>query len=89
MVKFSMPLMGLMLLCWWATVTEAKYIKYKDPKQPLGVRIKDLMARMTLQEKIGQMVQIEREAASADIMKKYFIGKTDSKSLIKRLSRNS
>ncbi|KAJ9698947.1 hypothetical protein PVL29_007830 [Vitis rotundifolia] len=63
-----------MLLCWWATVTEAKYIKYKDPKQPLGVRIKDLMARMTLQEKIGQMVQIEREAASADIMKKYFIG---------------
>ena len=66
--------MGLMLLCWWATVTEAKYIKYKDPKQPLGVRIKDLMARMTLQEKIGQMVQIEREAASADIMKKYFIG---------------
>ncbi|KAJ9698948.1 hypothetical protein PVL29_007830 [Vitis rotundifolia] len=74
MVKFSMPLMGLMLLCWWATVTEAKYIKYKDPKQPLGVRIKDLMARMTLQEKIGQMVQIEREAASADIMKKYFIG---------------
>ncbi|WJZ89419.1 hypothetical protein VitviT2T_008640 [Vitis vinifera] len=74
MVKFSMPLMGLMLLCLWATVTEAKYIKYKDPKQPLGVRIKDLMARMTLQEKIGQMVQIEREAASADIMKKYFIG---------------
>lgn len=49
-------------------------MKYKNPKQPLGVRIKDLMSRMTLEEKIGQMVQIEREVASADVMKKYFIG---------------
>lgn len=56
-------------------VTEAKYIKYKDPKLPLGARLKDLMARMTLEEKVGQMVQIERQSASADIMEKYFIGK--------------
>lgn len=55
--------------------TEAKYIKYKDPKLALGARLKDLMARMTLEEKIGQMVQIERQSASADIMEKYFIGK--------------
>ena len=72
MVKFSMA--ALILLCWWSeTVAEA--VKYRDPKQPLGRRIKDLVARMTLEEKIGQMVQIERQAASADVMKNYFIGK--------------
>ena len=29
--------------------------KYLDPKQPIGVRVEDLLARMTLEEKIGQM----------------------------------
>lgn len=41
-------------------MADAEYLKYKDPKQPLGARIRDLMSRMTLEEKIGQMVQIER-----------------------------
>lgn len=56
-------------------MAEAKYMKYKDPKQPLNTRIKDLMSRMTLEEKIGQMVQIDRTVASAEVMKKYLIGK--------------
>ncbi|XP_057808618.1 uncharacterized protein LOC131023090 isoform X1 [Salvia miltiorrhiza] len=64
----------LVFLCLWATVAEAEYVKYKDPKQPLNVRIKDLMNRMTLEEKIGQMTQIERKVASPDVMKQYFIG---------------
>jgi hypothetical protein len=34
------------------------YIKYKDPKKQTNVRIEDLMSRMTLAEKIGQMTQI-------------------------------
>jgi hypothetical protein len=33
---------------------------------------------MTLAEKIGQMVQIEREVATPDVMTKYFIGKLSS-----------
>uniref|UniRef100_A0A5B7A058 beta-glucosidase n=1 Tax=Davidia involucrata TaxID=16924 RepID=A0A5B7A058_DAVIN len=75
MARFSIPMMGFVLLCIWAAVTEAaEYMKYKDPKQPLNVRIKDLISRMTLEEKIGQMVQIDRQVASADVMKKYFIG---------------
>ncbi|PIN20927.1 Glucan 1,3-beta-glucosidase [Handroanthus impetiginosus] len=74
MRMFSKPTMLLVVLCFWAAFTEADYLKYKDPKQPLGVRIKDLMGRMTLEEKIGQMTQIERKLATPDIMKKYFIG---------------
>ncbi|XP_016491165.1 uncharacterized protein LOC107810849 [Nicotiana tabacum] len=67
-------IMGFGLFYLLAVVTEAEHMKYKDPKQKLGVRIKDLMKRMTLEEKIGQMTQIERKVASADVMKKYFIG---------------
>jgi beta-glucosidase len=62
-----------MLLCCIVAAAEGT-LKYKDPKQPLGARIRDLMNRMTLQEKIGQMVQIERSVATPEVMKKYFIG---------------
>lgn len=55
-----------------------EYMKYKDLKQPLGVRLNDLLSRMTLEEKIGQMVQIERSVASAQVINKYFIGKIHS-----------
>nr|CAB3448751.1 unnamed protein product [Digitaria exilis] len=48
--------------------------RYKDPKQPLNTRINDLLRRMTLAEKIGQMSQIERENATANVMRDYFIG---------------
>ncbi|KAG6484576.1 hypothetical protein ZIOFF_053096 [Zingiber officinale] len=60
----------------WEMVVVAEYVKYKDPKQPLNVRIKDLLGRMTLAEKIGQMSQIERENATANpgALKTYFIG---------------
>ncbi|CAI0452419.1 unnamed protein product [Linum tenue] len=50
------------------------YLKYKDPKQPVGARIKDLVKRMTLEEKIGQMVQIDLTVASSDVMKNYYLG---------------
>ena len=64
----------LLLLCL-AWMGDAEYIKYKDPKLPVNIRIKDLLGRMTLAEKIGQTTQIERSVASADVMRKYFIGK--------------
>ncbi|RWW27955.1 hypothetical protein GW17_00007593 [Ensete ventricosum] len=64
----------LLFLACWTSVGEAEYMKYKDPKQSINVRIKDLMDRMTLAEKIGQMTQIERKVASAQVMKDYFIG---------------
>ncbi|XP_041027005.1 lysosomal beta glucosidase-like [Juglans microcarpa x Juglans regia] len=74
MAGSPISLMGLLLLCFWAAFIEAEFVKYQDPKQPVNVRIKDLMRRMTLEEKIGQMVQIDRSVASAEVMKKYFIG---------------
>lgn len=41
---------------------------------PAKPSIKDIVASMTLDEKIGQMVQAERSKISVDEVKKYFIG---------------
>lgn len=64
-----------LLLCCSALTEAAGYMKYKDPKVPIKARIEDLLGRMTLAEKIGQMSQIERLNATSDVLKKYFIGK--------------
>lgn len=52
----------------------AQYVKYKDAKQPINERVQDLLGRMTLEEKIGQMSQIERANATAEVIEKYFVG---------------
>lgn len=69
-------LMGILVWCCMATSENADTkMKYKDSNQPYNVRIKDLIGRMTLEEKIGQMIQIERNVSSPEVMRKYFIGK--------------
>ncbi|KAI3743356.1 hypothetical protein L1987_61063 [Smallanthus sonchifolius] len=68
-------LVFLMMVMWcWFSMAEAEYMLYKDPKQPPSVRVNDLMKRMTLEEKIGQMTQIERSVASNEAIKKDLIG---------------
>ncbi|KAJ3697164.1 hypothetical protein LUZ61_000869 [Rhynchospora tenuis] len=64
----------LTLLCCSAVTKAAEYMKYKDPKVPIKSRVEDLLRRMTLEEKIGQMSQIERLNATSDVLKNYFIG---------------
>ena len=39
---------------------------YRDATQPVTKRVKDLLGRMTLEEKIGQMTQAERGAVADD-----------------------
>ncbi|KAE8691649.1 hypothetical protein F3Y22_tig00110885pilonHSYRG00012 [Hibiscus syriacus] len=65
MGRFSILTLGFLLLFCLVVVTESTtYLKYKDPKQHVGVRIKYLMKRMTLAEKIGQITQIEHSVAT-------------------------
>ncbi|GMI83320.1 hypothetical protein like AT5G04885 [Hibiscus trionum] len=59
---------------WLAMVVGAENVRYKDPKQPVAVRVKDLISRMTLAEKIGQMTQIDRSVATEQILRDYSIG---------------
>ena len=39
---------------------------FKDPKRPVPERVADLLSRMTLEEKVGQMTQAERGAVFGD-----------------------
>ncbi|XP_068649865.1 uncharacterized protein [Aristolochia californica] len=71
-------------LLFWITVLfclsrafgddEQGHMKYKDANLPLNTRVKDILGRMTLAEKIGQMTQADRSVLSPEIMSKYFIG---------------
>jgi beta-glucosidase len=47
---------------------------YLDPAQPVPVRVADLLGRMSLDEKIGQMTQAERNAVSAADITSYRLG---------------
>ena len=45
-----------------------------DPTQPVEARVEDLLQRMTLEEKIGQMTQVEKDSIKPGDITKYFIG---------------
>lgn len=70
----NLVFMVVVLLYYTAAEGGAEYLTYKDPKQPLNARISDLLSRMTLAEKIGQIAQIEREVATPQVLKDHFIG---------------
>ncbi|XP_044984793.1 beta-glucosidase BoGH3B-like [Hordeum vulgare subsp. vulgare] len=63
------------LLLFWAVLgAEADHALYKDAAQPVEARVADLLGRMTLAEKIGQMTQIERLVATPEVLRDNFIG---------------
>jgi beta-glucosidase len=47
---------------------------YTDPTQPIEVRVEDLLSRMTMDEKIGQMTQVDKYAIRTGDITQYFIG---------------
>lgn len=73
-MEISGCLSFFLLIVSCLVAVEAGHPKYKDPKQPLNVRLNDLLGRMTLAEKIGQMSQLDRADLPPDVVKDYFIG---------------
>ena len=47
---------------------------YKDPLASVGDRVEDLLSLMTLEEKLGQMVQIDCTVANASVIQHFFVG---------------
>ncbi|BCJ77150.1 beta-glucosidase [Catellatospora sp. IY07-71] len=47
---------------------------YQDPALPVATRVADLMSRMTLDEKLGQMTQAERGSVTAADLTAYRLG---------------
>ncbi|KAL5580809.1 hypothetical protein UlMin_013251 [Ulmus minor] len=53
---------------------EMEYCIYRNQNESIEGRVKDLLSRMTLKEKIGQMTQIERRVANPQVIKDFAIG---------------
>ena len=49
-------------------------INSTDSSQPVESRVEDLIKRMTLDEKIGQMTQVEKDSIQTGDITRYFIG---------------
>lgn len=49
---------------------------YKNRNEPVEARIEDLISRMTVEEKIGQMTQIDRSVATPSVVREFFIGRS-------------
>ncbi len=47
---------------------------YRDPSQSVEARVKDLIERMTVAEKIGQMTQVEKGSLTPGDVTSFFIG---------------
>ncbi|HEX5838394.1 MAG TPA: glycoside hydrolase family 3 N-terminal domain-containing protein, partial [Anaerolineales bacterium] len=56
------------------TAPELGVILYTDPTQPVEARVEDLLKRMTLDEKIGQMTQVEKNSIKPGDISGYYIG---------------
>ncbi|MBX6766352.1 MAG: glycoside hydrolase family 3 C-terminal domain-containing protein [Actinomadura rubrobrunea] len=57
-----------------AAAQAAKLPAYLDARLPVHKRVEDLLSRMTLDEKIGQMTQAERAAVTPEDITRYRIG---------------
>ncbi|MGF7033983.1 beta-glucosidase [Paenibacillus mucilaginosus] len=57
-----------------AAESPAELAPYWNPKLPVEERVQDLLGRMTLDEKVGQMVQAERAHATPEDVKMYYLG---------------
>ncbi len=55
-------------------VSDQGPVIYTDSSQPVEARVEDLLKRMTLDEKIGQMTQVEKNSIPPTDVTKYFIG---------------
>lgn len=49
-------------------------IIYRDPSKSIDLRVQDLLRHMSLDEKIGQMTQVEKNSISAEDVARYGIG---------------
>ncbi|CAH9072575.1 unnamed protein product [Cuscuta europaea] len=70
----GIPLLAALLLCMAAAAAGGGYMLYKDPRRKTESRIRDLVRRMSVEEKVGQMAQVDRGDVTEEIMRDYSIG---------------
>ena len=65
-IRRGLAVAGAVVALAAGVAESAQAAVYENPHAPTFVRVKDLMRRMTLQEKIGQMTQAERDSVTDD-----------------------
>jgi beta-glucosidase len=73
-VLTAAALAGLILCCLAPSAAFAQTPPYKDPSLPVATRVNDLLSRMSLDEKLGQMTQAERNAVSGAQITQFRLG---------------
>jgi beta-glucosidase len=66
MTKYLRTLLLTAVMLALCAASASAAAPYQDPRQPVNQRVRDLLSRMTLQEKIGQMTQTERARVDND-----------------------
>jgi beta-glucosidase len=68
--------MAAVLFSLQMSSTFAQVPVYQNPKEPINKRVEDLLSKMTLEEKIGQMTQADNTAVKAkpEDIANYFMG---------------
>ena len=57
-----------------ASAAHAALLPYQDPSLPVATRVNDLLGRMSLDEKLGQMTQAERSAVTNSQITQFRLG---------------
>src|SRR5258708_15347412 len=66
-IRFAFAIIVILLIVWVGfglqfSRTKAQVaLPYRDPKLPIDIRVKDLLGRMTLDEKVAQMMCVWME----------------------------
>ncbi|MDI1464996.1 glycoside hydrolase family 3 protein [Catellatospora sp. KI3] len=72
--RAAVPLLLLTVLIGPTAPASAAVLPYQDPSLPVPTRVADLLSRMSLDEKLGQMTQAERASATPADVTAYRLG---------------
>jgi beta-glucosidase len=71
---FFFLLLSLLISIFITPLHAQEDAPYLDPSLPVDQRVEDLLARMSLEEKIGQMTLVEKNSLTPEDVAIYFIG---------------
>jgi beta-glucosidase len=81
LTRHSVPILAVFVACAISLAASLQpapapgALPYQDPRRPVAERVDDLLARMTIDEKVGQMTQADHTyLKSPDDVARYFLG---------------